>query len=125
MKRLTVESEDTSVTLLELAANNDIDGFTKLLDHDLTSVDRVGRWYVSQKESKKIVRENRTALMVASLYGSLDVMKKILSLSRYNVNRYTGSDQTTALHCAASCGSLNAVEAVEGADPSLMDADSL
>ncbi|GJY18483.1 zinc finger CCCH domain-containing protein 30 [Tanacetum coccineum] len=130
MKRLTIESDDTSATLLELAANNDIDGFTKLLDHDPTSVDRVGRWYVHQKESKKIVHENRTPLMVASLYGNLDVMKKILSLSRYNVNQYTGSDQTTALHCAASCGSLNAVEAVKlllskRADPNLMDADSL
>nr|GEX55356.1 zinc finger CCCH domain-containing protein 30 [Tanacetum cinerariifolium] len=38
MNRLTIETDDTSATLLELAANNNIDGFTKLLKHDPTSV---------------------------------------------------------------------------------------
>ncbi|GKF58849.1 hypothetical protein Tco_0172386, partial [Tanacetum coccineum] len=75
MKRLTVVSCKTSDTLLELAAKNDIDGFTKLLNRDSISVDQVGL--------------------------CLHVLRKILSLSRRDVNRSTGDDQTTALHCAA------------------------
>ncbi|GJV55961.1 zinc finger CCCH domain-containing protein 30 [Tanacetum coccineum] len=130
MKRLTVVSCKTSDTLLELAAKNDIDGFTKLLNRDSISVDQVGLWYMWQKGSKQVVCDKRTPLMVAAMYGSLHVLRKILSLSRRDVNRSTGDDQTTALHCAASCGSLNAVEVVKlllakGADPNLMDANCL
>ncbi|PWA63368.1 zinc finger, CCCH-type, Ankyrin repeat-containing domain protein [Artemisia annua] len=130
MNRLSVETCKTSDILLEPAAKNDIGGFTKLLNLDSVSVDQVGHWYVYQKGSKQVVRDKRTPLMVASMYGSVDVMRKILSLSRCDVNRSTGDDQTTALHCAASSGSLNAVVAVKlllakGADPSLMDANCL
>ncbi|PWA75558.1 hypothetical protein CTI12_AA243100 [Artemisia annua] len=90
----------------------------KLINHDPTSVDQVRLWYLRQKGSKQVVLDKRTPLIVASMYGSLDVLKKNLSLSRRDVNRSSGDDQSTALHCAASSGSLNA----KWADPNLMDA---
>ncbi|PWA63369.1 zinc finger, CCCH-type, Ankyrin repeat-containing domain protein [Artemisia annua] len=81
---------------MDLAANNDIEGFTQLIDHDPTSVDQVNDYF----------------------------------LSRTDVNRSIGVDQTTALHCAPSSGSSNVVDAVElllakGADPNMIDANGL
>lgn len=70
-----------------------------------------------------MVLEHRTPLMVASLYGSLDVMKLILSLSEEDVNRSCGPDKSTALHCAASGASVDAVKLLlaTGANPNLTD----
>ncbi|PKA59944.1 Zinc finger CCCH domain-containing protein 24 [Apostasia shenzhenica] len=121
MNHLTVETEDTFVSVLELAANNDVDGFKRIGDRDPSAIDEVGEWY-----GRKKVIEQRTPLMVASTYGSVDVLKFILSVSSVDVNRCCGPDMTTALHCAASGGSLNAIEAVKillsaGADPNFSD----
>ncbi|GJT00569.1 retrovirus-related pol polyprotein from transposon TNT 1-94 [Tanacetum coccineum] len=114
MKRLTVVSCKTSDTLLELAAKNDIDGFTKLLNRDSISVDQVGLWYMCQKGSKQVVRDKRTPLMVAAMYGSLDVLRKILSLSRRDVNRSTGDDLKPRLSpLCCSCVSKNAGESLQ------------
>lgn len=126
MNHLTVETEDAFATLLELAANNDIEGFRQLIERDPSSIDEVGLWYGRQKGSKQMVLEHRTTLMVAAMYGSIDVLKLILSLSKADVNRACGVDKTTALHCAASSGSSNAIHVVkllllEGADPNLID----
>ena len=57
--------------------------------------------------------EERTPLMIAASYGSLEVVKLILSLSSSEVNKTCGSDMTSALHCAASSGSVNAVNVVK------------
>ncbi|THF96987.1 hypothetical protein TEA_019933 [Camellia sinensis var. sinensis] len=64
--------------------------------------------------------------MVAAMYGSVDVVKLILSLSEADVNLSCGPDKSTALHCAASSGSVNAVDVVQmlllaGADRNLTD----
>ncbi|KAK6779015.1 hypothetical protein RDI58_025733 [Solanum bulbocastanum] len=127
MNHLTVETEDTLASLLEIASNNDIDAFKKWIEHDLSSVHEVGLWYGRQKGSRQMVLEHRTPLMVAAMYGSIDVLKLILSLAGVDVNRSCGRDTSTALHCAASGGSLNAVDAVKllleaGADPNFKDA---
>ncbi|KAG6640897.1 zinc finger CCCH domain-containing protein 30-like [Carya illinoinensis] len=128
MNHLTVETEDAFASLLELAANNDIEGFKRSIECDPSGIDEIGLWYGRKKGSKQMVYEHRTPLMVAATYGSIDVMKLILSLSEADINRSCGLDKSTALHCAASGGAVNAVDAVKlllasGADPNLIDAN--
>ncbi|KAF8396158.1 hypothetical protein HHK36_017771 [Tetracentron sinense] len=128
MNNLTVETEDSFSSLLELAANNDLEGFKQSIDCDASAIDEIGLWYGRQKGSKQMVLEQRTPLMVAATYGSVDVLKLILSLSKADVNRSCGPEKSTALHCAASGGSVNSVVVVElllvaGADPNSIDAN--
>ncbi|CAH8387573.1 unnamed protein product [Eruca vesicaria subsp. sativa] len=124
MNHLRVETEDTFASLLELAANNDVEGVKLSIDRDPSCVDEPGLWYGRQKGSKSMVNDLRTPLMVAATYGSIDVIKVILPLT--NVNRACGNDKTTALHCAASGGAVNAVQVVKlllsaGADLDALD----
>ncbi|KAL0404926.1 UNVERIFIED_CONTAM: Zinc finger CCCH domain-containing protein 56 [Sesamum radiatum] len=75
-----------------------------------------------------MVVQQMTPLMVAATYGSIDVLKLIVSLPEVDVNRNCGIDKSTALHCAASGGSVNAIDVVQlllaaGADPNLVDAN--
>lgn len=126
MNHLTVETEDVFASLLELAANNDFEGFRRSIECDPSSVDETGLWYGRQKGSKQMVNEQRTPLMVAATYGSIDVIKLILTLSSADINRACGFDRSTALHCAASGGAVNAVDVVKlllaaGADPNSID----
>ncbi|KAK8542158.1 hypothetical protein V6N13_137271 [Hibiscus sabdariffa] len=128
MNHLTVVTEDTFASLLELAANNDVEGFKRSIEHDPSGVDEVGLWYGRQKGSKQMVNEERTPLMVASMYGSIDVIKLILSSSDADVNRVCGRDKSTALHCAASGGAVNIIDVVKlllaaGADVTMVDAN--
>lgn len=128
MNHLTVQTEDTFASLLELAANNDTEGFKRSIERDPSCIDEIGLWYGRKKGSKQMVNEHRTPLMVAATYGSIDVMKLIISLSDADVNRPCSLDKSTALHCAASGGAVNAVEAVNlllasGANPNLVDAN--
>ncbi|XP_072990901.1 zinc finger CCCH domain-containing protein 24 [Typha latifolia] len=117
---LSIETDDSFASLLELAANDDVDGFRHFLEQDPAAADEVGLWY-----GRKKVFEQRTPLMVAATYGSLEVLGLILSLPSVDVNR-CGNDGTTALHCAASGGSTDAVNAVKmllaaGADIDVTD----
>lgn len=126
MNHLTIETEDAFASLLELAANNDVEGFKRSIERDPSSVDEPGLWYGRQKGSKLMVNEQRTPLMVAATYGSIEVIKLIISLSAADINRPYGLDRSTALHCAASGGAENAVDVVKlllaaGADPNLVD----
>ncbi|KAL2923690.1 Zinc finger CCCH domain-containing protein 30 [Bienertia sinuspersici] len=128
MNHLTVETVDAFSSLLEVSANNDVEGFKRLIEDDPSGIDEVGKWYVRKKGSRQMVNEHRTPLMVASMYGSMDVLKLILSLSITDVNRSCGEDKSTALHCAASGGSANAFGAVKllleaGADHNALDAN--
>ncbi|KAB2631342.1 zinc finger CCCH domain-containing protein 30-like [Pyrus ussuriensis x Pyrus communis] len=128
MNHLTVETEDAFASLLELAANNDIESFKRSIEQDPSAIDEIGLWYCRQKGSKQMVNEQRTPLMVAATYGSIDVVKLILSLSDADVNQACGHDRSTALHCAASGGAENAVDCVKllleaGADPNSLDAN--
>lgn len=128
MNHLTVETDDAFASLLELAANNDVEGFKRSIVCDPSGVDEVGLWYGRQKGSKQMVNEQRTSLMVAATYGSIDIIRLILSETDADVNLSCGNDKSTALHCAASGGALNAVDVVKlllaaGADPNLVDAN--
>lgn len=123
-------NQDPSDSLLELAANNDVEGFERLLKHDTSAVDEVGFWYARRKGCRQMVLEHRTPLMVAATYGSLDVLKLILTRTDADVNLSSLPDKCTVLHCAAAGGSVNAVEVVElllasGADPNAVDANGL
>ncbi|KAH9605809.1 hypothetical protein KSS87_020403 [Heliosperma pusillum] len=110
--------------VLELVADNDVEGFKEYIELNPDAVDEVGLWYCRQVSGKGMVLEYRTPLMVAAMYGSLDVMKVILSLSKANVNSCFGADKSTVLHCAASGGSVDAVKllVVNGADVNVCDA---
>ncbi|XP_027365637.1 zinc finger CCCH domain-containing protein 30-like [Abrus precatorius] len=126
MNRLTIETEDSFASLLELAANNNVEGFKRMIERDPSCVDEVGLWYSHRKGSRQMVNELRTPLMVAATYGSIDVIKLILSLSGCDINKPCGLDKSTALHCAASGGAENAVEVVKlllaaGADQNSVD----
>ncbi|XP_010931016.1 zinc finger CCCH domain-containing protein 24 [Elaeis guineensis] len=128
MNHLTVETDDSFSTLLDLAANNDAEGFQRSLDRDPSAVDEVGMWYGRKKGTNLMILLHRTPLMVAATYGSLDVLRLILALSVVDVNRGCGPDNATVLHCAASGGSPDAVDAVKillaaGADPNAVDAN--
>ncbi|GMH00046.1 hypothetical protein Nepgr_001885 [Nepenthes gracilis] len=121
------ETEISFPSLLELAADNNVEGFIEYIECKSSAVDEIGQWYGCQVGSRRMVLMDRTPLMLSSLYGSVDVIKAILSLSKADVNRSCGPDKSTALHCAAAGGSINAVDAIKllllaGADPNLADA---
>ncbi|XP_074321282.1 zinc finger CCCH domain-containing protein 24-like [Silene latifolia] len=124
-----VEMDDSSETkasfscLLEFAAENDVEQFKEYIESNPNAVDEAGLWYSRQAGAKGMVLEYRTPLMVAAMYGSLDVMKTILMVSEEDVNVTCGTDKTTALHCAACGGSLNAVKLLleNSADVNLVD----
>ncbi|KAA8528087.1 hypothetical protein F0562_035044 [Nyssa sinensis] len=123
----TVTTEVSFSRLLELAADNDVEGFKQSISAITSAINDMGLWYGRQSASKQMVLEHRTPLMVAAIYGSIDVVKLILSLSEVDVNR-SCPDKSTALHCAASSGSVNAVEVVKllllaGADPNFTEAN--
>lgn len=122
-----VDSGHCFSRLLELAADNDVEGFKEAVG-DGSVVGDVGLWYSFHGGLKKMVLECRTPLMVAAKYGSVDVVKLILSFSKADVNLSCGVDKSTALHCAASGGSVDAVSIVKlllvaGADPNATDAN--
>lgn len=126
MGELSVETEDSFSSLLEFAANNDIEAFRRSIELDLSAVDEAGLWYVRKKGSKQITQDERTPLMVAATYGSVDVLKLIVALPEVELNRVCGQDKWTALHCAAFGGSVNAYDVVQvllsaGADPNVED----
>ncbi|KAL3622510.1 hypothetical protein CASFOL_033921 [Castilleja foliolosa] len=124
---LSAETCDSFSSLLEFAANNDIESFKRSIELDLSGVDKPGLWYVRKINSKHITQEERTPLMVAATYGSLDVLKLIVALPEVDLNRSCGCDKWTPLHCAAFGGSIDAFDVIKlllsaGADPNVIDA---
>ncbi|XP_047340630.1 zinc finger CCCH domain-containing protein 30-like isoform X2 [Impatiens glandulifera] len=128
---LNANQDNIFASLLELAADNDFEAFKHLIEQDASvAVNKIGPWYSRRKGSKQISLEHRTPLMIAATYGSLDVVRLILSVPNIDVNLSCGLDRTTALHCAASGGSTNALDVVKllvssGADPTSIDASGL
>ncbi|KAL4385111.1 hypothetical protein GQ457_15G026840 [Hibiscus cannabinus] len=126
MNHLTVKAEFCFSSLLELASDNDVEGIKQSIEQDASSIEEVGLWYCREKGSNQIVAKHRTPLMVAASYGSVDVVKLLVTCSAA-VNLSCGTDKSTALHCAASGGSLHAIDVVNlllsaGADPNYSDA---
>lgn len=131
MTELAVDSNSSFSVLLELAADDDYEGFKSLLEQDASVLHKVDPWYTRKNGSKQMVVEQRTPLMVAATYGSLNILRLILSKSEVvDVNSTYGLDRTTPLHCAASGGSTNAIDVVKmlisaGADPNITDSSGL
>ncbi|GAA0146801.1 hypothetical protein LIER_36385 [Lithospermum erythrorhizon] len=128
MNNVNIETEDTFASLLDFAANNDVEGCRISINVSPSSIHEAGLWYERQQGSNRMVLQKRTPLMIASMYGSIDVLNLFLSLPEIDVNQSCGADKRTALHCAASGGSINVVKVVTvllsaGADPNLVDAD--
>ncbi|GER27695.1 zinc finger CCCH domain-containing protein 30 [Striga asiatica] len=124
--KISEETGNSFCNLLEYAANNDVEAFKRSIELDLSCVDEPGPWYVRKMGSKHITSEERTPLMVAATYGSLDVLKLLVALPEVDLNRLCGRDKWTALHCAAFGCSVNAYHVIKlllsaGADPNVMD----
>ncbi|KAH7301890.1 hypothetical protein KP509_23G047300 [Ceratopteris richardii] len=117
-------------SLLELASDNDVEGFHRVIEEQNVKINISGGWYCRQHGTGRMVTEQRTPLMVAALYGSVGVVDYILNLSpgiRGDINQKCGSDGSSALHCAAAGGSALALETVKvlldhGADLDVLDA---
>ncbi|PWA94608.1 zinc finger (CCCH-type) family protein [Artemisia annua] len=100
--------------LLELAANDDVEGFASMVEEKGFSIDDTSLWYGKRNGGEgKMGFEERTPLMIASLYGSSQVLKYIISSNKVDVNKSSDSDGAAALHCAAAGGSHNGVMIVK------------
>lgn len=114
--------------LLEFSAADDVIGLKNAIENEGCDIDGVGLWYGRNVGSNKLGYEERTPLMVAAMYGSLDVSAYILGTGRVDVNRSSGSDGATALHCAVVGGSAASPKIIKilldaSADTSAVDAN--
>ncbi|KAI3705639.1 hypothetical protein L1987_75878 [Smallanthus sonchifolius] len=100
--------------LLELAAADDVTAFVRTVEDEGLSVDDVSFWYGRRNgDKRKMGLEERTPLMIASVYGSIRVLKYIIDTKKVDVNKRSDSDGVTALHCAAAGGSPMSVGVVK------------
>ncbi|XP_052186749.1 zinc finger CCCH domain-containing protein 29 [Diospyros lotus] len=117
-----------SSLLLELAAKDDMAGFRSSVENKGFGVDEANLWYGRRIGSRRMGFEERTPLMIGSLYGSTEVLKYLIGSGDVDVNRACGSDGATALHCAAASGLDSSVDVVKllldaSADVNSVDAD--
>ncbi|KAK4792609.1 hypothetical protein SAY86_023044 [Trapa natans] len=109
--------------LLELAASDDLAGFKTEVEENGCDIDAAGLWYARRIGSKKMGLEERTPLMIASMFGSTRVLKYLLGTGKVDVNRTCGSNKVTALHCAVAGGSGSLLEVVKLLLEASADAD--
>lgn len=110
-------AEEGSTILLELAANDDLEGFKKAVEVGGAPLDAPAPWYSrsigpASSPARSMGYAHRTPAMIAALYGSTSVLSYILGRNSADVNRRYGADSATALHCAASGGSTASLDAV-------------
>ncbi|KAL9235372.1 hypothetical protein vseg_010134 [Gypsophila vaccaria] len=125
-KKESVIGDPTNLTLLVFSATDDLTAFKSVVEEEGRDVDGVGHWYGRSVGSKKMGFEERTPLMIAAMFGSKGISEYILQTGRVDVNRVSGSDGATALHCAAAGGSLYSHEVIKllvqsGADVNQVD----
>nr|GMC63861.1 zinc finger CCCH domain-containing protein 29-like [Ipomoea batatas] len=99
--------------LLELSAADDVPGFIGEVEGKGCDVNELSLWYGRRIGSRKMGIEERSPLMIASMYGSVEVLKYIVQTGKVDVNMACGSDGATALHCAVAGGSDSAAEVVK------------
>ncbi|XVE59427.1 hypothetical protein DITRI_Ditri05aG0045700 [Diplodiscus trichospermus] len=111
--------------LPELSASNDLIGFKSAIEEEGHDIDEPSLWYGRRVGSKKMGFEERTPLLIASMFGSKDIINYIIESGRVDVNRACGSDGATALHCAAAGGSFDSAEVVKILLDASADTDSV
>ncbi|XP_050880958.1 zinc finger CCCH domain-containing protein 66 [Lathyrus oleraceus] len=99
--------------LLLFSATDDVIAFKEAVEKDNHDVNEVGLWYGRRIGSKEMGYEERTPLMIASLFGSKAVLFYILETGHVDVNQACGSDRATALHCAVSGCSASSSEVIK------------
>ncbi|GMJ10767.1 tandem zinc finger protein 9 [Hibiscus trionum] len=115
-------------SLLELSASNDLVGFKNAIEEEGHDIDEPSLWYGRRIGSRKMGYEERTPLLIASMFGSKDVVNYIIASGGVDVNGACGSDSATALHCAVAGASSGSTEVVRilldaSADPNSLDAN--
>ncbi|KAK4277818.1 hypothetical protein QN277_015754 [Acacia crassicarpa] len=100
-------------SLLELSATDDLEIFRREVEENGSDANEESFWYGRRIGTRKMGLEKRTPLMVASLFGSTEVLKYIIETGRVDVNRACGSDKATALHCAVAGGSESSLQIVK------------
>ncbi|KAJ3688123.1 hypothetical protein LUZ61_017287 [Rhynchospora tenuis] len=116
-----------SSLLLEYAASDDLSSLRQSSEHHLASLCFSSLWYgPSASPTYHVAMEQRTPLMIASLYGNTSVVTFILAASPAEASRASTSDGATALHLAACGGASTAAEVVSlllsaGADVEVLD----
>ncbi|XP_071935451.1 zinc finger CCCH domain-containing protein 66-like [Coffea arabica] len=102
----------SSSELLEFSASDDLSAFMVAVEREGHGIDELAVWYGRRIGSKEMGLEERTPLMIASMFGSKRVVNYILEKGGIDVNKTCGSDGATALHCAAAGGSAASLEIV-------------
>ncbi|XP_043724173.1 zinc finger CCCH domain-containing protein 66-like [Telopea speciosissima] len=111
--------------LLEAAASDDLISFRRAVEEEGSNVDETSFWYGRLIGSKKMGFEERTPLMIAAMYGSIEVLAYILETGRVDVNKASGNDGVAALHCAVTGFSASSAEVVKRLLDASADASSL
>ncbi|XP_020573925.1 zinc finger CCCH domain-containing protein 30-like [Phalaenopsis equestris] len=123
-------ASDVVAELLELAASDQLIRFRHVAAREPAAVHIAGHWYGRCPLSSSMTILQRTPLMVAAAFGSLNVLHFIISLSAamdVDIDFRCGPDAVTALHCVAAGGAPTASLAatlllIAGADPNALDA---
>ncbi|CAN8317485.1 unnamed protein product [Cochlearia groenlandica] len=113
MKPKSEQGGEVATCLLEFAACDDLQSFVREIEERSLEIDEPGYWYCKRVGSKKMGFEERTPLMVAAMYGSVEIINYIIATGESNVNRVSGEERVTALHCAVSGCSVSVVEVVK------------
>ncbi|XP_042487592.1 zinc finger CCCH domain-containing protein 66-like [Macadamia integrifolia] len=111
--------------LLEAAASDDLISFRRAVEEDGSHVDETSFWYGRLIGSKKMGFEERTPLMIAAMFGSIEVLAYILETGLVDVNKAGGNDGVAALHCAVAGGSASSPEVVKRLLDASADVNSL
>lgn len=99
--------------LLESAASDDLPTFIHQIELHPFEINEFSFWYCRKLGSKQMGFEQRSPLMIASTYGSLDVVNYIIKSRKVDVNEKSCTDYATPLHCAAAGCSNSSVEVIK------------
>ncbi|KAM7271651.1 hypothetical protein ACFE04_030865 [Oxalis oulophora] len=99
--------------LLELTACNDLSAFVAEVEQKGFDINEASLWYARSTWSKKMGYEERTPLLIAAMFGSLDILNYIIASQKVDVNKACGADGFTALHCAVTGGANSSIEVVK------------